>query len=149
MGTVAELFRTYPDVHRRNHPISSVAARGPNAQALVADVPLDNRLGPDSAYGRLVRLGDKVARLGAPYQTMSLLHLSLYLIGWGEPVVKSACIMIHGRCEWVSFNDLRFPHEWAQDCVAEMVHQGVTVQRPFDAFYLFLIGAAEAINLLV
>lgn len=56
VGAVAELFRTYPGVLRSGHPISSVAASGPNAETLTTNVPLHNRFGEDSAYGRLISL---------------------------------------------------------------------------------------------
>lgn len=149
VGAVAELFRTYPGVRRSRHPVSSVAAIGPNAEALVANVPLENRFGEESAYGRLVRLGGKVAMLGAPYETMSLLHLSQYRVGWCEPVMKSACMTVDGQRRWVQFSDVSFPHAWARDCVSDMVRGGLAVERPFGRSRILLVGAADAVDFTV
>lgn len=146
VGAVAELFRTYPGVLRSGHPISSVAAIGPNAERLTANVPLDGRFGPDSPYGRLVRLGGKAVMLGAPYETMSLLHLSQYLVGWSEPVVKSACMMVNGERRWVQFNDVLFPHEWASRCVATMIEQRVARRKPCGNADIVTVNAKDALD---
>lgn len=146
VGAVAELFRTYPGILRSGHPISSVAAIGPNAETLTANVPLHNRFGEDSAYGRLVRLEGKVVMLGAPYETMSLLHLSQYRMGWSEPVVKRACMMVDGRRHWVQFNDVRFPHEWAARCVDNMVYEGVACKLPCGESYVLMVPAKDAVE---
>jgi aminoglycoside 3-N-acetyltransferase len=146
VGAVAELFRTYPGVARSGHPISSVAARGPRAEALTAGVPLDNRFGPDSPYGRLVRFDGKVLMLGAPYETMSLLHLSQYLIGWSTPAVKSACMLVDGKRQWVQFRDVLFPHDWAAQCVDDMVRQGIAERKPCGESYVLAVRAKNAVD---
>jgi len=149
VGAVAELFRSYPGVRRSRHPVSSVAAAGPKADALVADVPLDNRFGEDSPFGRLVRLGGKAVMLGAPYETMSLLHLSQYRVGWSEPETKSACMMVNGERRWVNFSDVRFPHDWARACVDDMLRDGLAVRHTLVETYLLVVDAAAAVDFTV
>lgn len=146
VGTVAELFRTYPGVVRSGHPISSVAACGANADVLTRDVPLDNRFGPDSPYGRLVKLDGKVLMLGAPYETMSLLHLTQYLIGWGTPVAKGACMMVDGQRRWVQFRDVEFPHAWAPRCVEEMIRQDIACRKPCGQSFAVVVRAKSAVD---
>src|SRR2546426_756009 len=59
-----EYFRRQPGVLRSRDPIHSVAATGPNARALVADVP-PSCFGAGSVHDRLLQLGGKICLIGA------------------------------------------------------------------------------------
>ena len=146
MGLISELFRTYPNVRRSGHPVSSVAAHGPQAQFLTEKVGLNNRFGPESPYGRLTKIGGKILLLGAPFETMSLLHLSQYLIGWGTPVQKSACMLVDGVRQWVKFDDFVFPHDWSTDCVQAMVDTGLAVFSGSAKSHILCVDAARAVE---
>jgi len=88
-GILAETIRTWPGALRSAHPdagMSAVAgsAEGRTAQAelreraawLVADHPFQYGYGEGSPLDKLVRANGKVLMLGAPLDTITLLHFS-------------------------------------------------------------------------
>ncbi|MEM9782795.1 MAG: AAC(3) family N-acetyltransferase [Pseudomonadota bacterium] len=55
-GPLGEAFRTLPGVLRSNHPVFSLAARGPWASDIVERHPRDWALGVDGPMGRLLEM---------------------------------------------------------------------------------------------
>lgn len=106
MGTVAELFRTYPGTIRSGHPSFSMAARGPNAEVLTDDHELEADTGDRSPVGRLYELDGHVLLLGVEHWNNTSLHLAEYRANWpGKFTVPSASAMlVNGKREWVSYN---------------------------------------------
>ena len=78
-GAFAEFLRTRPEARRSGNPGASIAAIGAMAEALTADHSIDYGYGEGSPFARLVALGGKVAMIGAPLDTMTLLHHSEHL----------------------------------------------------------------------
>lgn len=73
-GVLAETIRAWPGATRSAHPDAGVAAIGERAAWLVADHPLQYGYGEGSPFAKLVEAGGKVLVLGAPLDTISLLH---------------------------------------------------------------------------
>jgi aminoglycoside 3-N-acetyltransferase len=73
-GILAEFIRTTPGALRSGNPGASVAAIGAKAEWLTADHPLDYGYGDGSPFAKLVAAGGKVLMIGAPLDTMTLLH---------------------------------------------------------------------------
>jgi len=76
VGTVTEVFRTYPGVQRSFHPTHSACAIGPKADYLLEDT-LDQptAVGTESPWGRLSRLSEGyVLLLGVDQDRNTLLH---------------------------------------------------------------------------
>ena len=73
-GRVAEAMRTWPGACHSGHPEAGVAAVGPLAGALTVSHPYDDAYGAGTPYARLVELGGRVAMLGAPLATATLVH---------------------------------------------------------------------------
>ena len=73
-GRVPERIRTWPGALRSAHPEASVVAVGPRARWLTADHPADDAYGPASPLARLVAADGQVLMLGAPLDTVTLLH---------------------------------------------------------------------------
>lgn len=78
-GIIASTIATRPGVRRSGNPGASVAALGARAAEFVADHPLDYGYGPDSPFARLVEADGQVLMVGAPLDTMTLLHHAEHL----------------------------------------------------------------------
>ncbi len=73
-GILAETLRTWPGAVRSDHPDAGIVAVGPHAASLCADHPLQFGYGEDSPFAKLVALPAKILTLGAPLDTITLLH---------------------------------------------------------------------------
>jgi aminoglycoside 3-N-acetyltransferase len=73
-GRIPERVRTWPGARRSVHPEASVVAVGRLASELTADHPQIDAYGPESPFARLVAAGGEVLMLGAPLETLTLLH---------------------------------------------------------------------------
>lgn len=101
-GWFPEMLRTTPGALRSASLGASVAALGGRAEWFVADHALDYGYGPQSPFGKLVAAGGKVLMLGAPLDTMTLLHHAEHLaavpnkrvIRFREP------LLVDGRTQW-------------------------------------------------
>lgn len=90
LGVLPEMLRTTPGARRSGNPGASVAALGPKADWLTADHPLDYGYGEGSPLERLVAAGGKVLMLGAPLDTMTLLHHAEHLARLpGKQVIRN------------------------------------------------------------
>jgi aminoglycoside 3-N-acetyltransferase len=73
-GRVPELLRTWPGALHSGHPEAGVAAVGALAGEITASHPRDDAYGDGTPYARLVELGGQVVMLGAPLETVTLVH---------------------------------------------------------------------------
>jgi aminoglycoside 3-N-acetyltransferase len=73
-GRVPERLRTWPGARRSAHPEASVVALGPRADDLTRDHPQQDGYGPGSPFARVVAARGQVLLLGAPLETLTLLH---------------------------------------------------------------------------
>lgn len=78
-GAFPELLRTTPGALRSASPGASMAALGGRAEWFTADHALDYGYGPQSPLGKLVEARGKTLLLGAPRDTMTLLHHAEHL----------------------------------------------------------------------
>jgi aminoglycoside 3-N-acetyltransferase len=78
-GVLPEFLRTWPGAQRSGSPGASMAAIGDRAEWFTADHPLDYGYGPGSPLAKLVAVGGKVVMIGAPLDTMTLLHHAEHL----------------------------------------------------------------------
>jgi aminoglycoside 3-N-acetyltransferase len=78
-GVLAEFIRTWPGSRRSGNPAASVAAVGARAEWITADHPLDYGYGEGSPLAKLVTARGKVLMVGAPFDTMTLLHHAEHL----------------------------------------------------------------------
>lgn len=78
-GVLPEFLRTSRGALRSSNPGASVVALGAKAEWFTVDHPLDYGYGEGSPLGRLVTAGGKVLMLGAPLDTLTLLHHAEHL----------------------------------------------------------------------
>ena len=78
MGAVNELFRTYPNVRRNNHPIVSYAAWGWNADPILSDHTLGMMDGEQSPLARIYDFNGKILLIGVGYGNCTSIHLATH-----------------------------------------------------------------------
>ena len=107
-GRVPETLRTWPGAHHSGHPEAGVAAVGPLADVLTAGHPYDDAYGAGTPYARLVELGGRIALLGAPLDTVTLIHHAEAVakvpgkrrVSYGMPLI------VGGERLWRTFSDI-------------------------------------------
>lgn len=76
---LTEYLRTWPGAYRSNHPDVSFAAVGARAKWITENHPLQYGYGPGSPLAKLCDAKGKVLLLGAPLDTVTLLHYAEHL----------------------------------------------------------------------
>lgn len=107
-GRLPEALRTWPGARHSGHPEAGVAVVGLLAEALVAEHPYDDAYGAGTPYARLVEFGGQVAVLGAPLDTVTLVHHAEAVaevpgkrrVSYGSPVI------LGGERVWRTFSDI-------------------------------------------
>lgn len=78
-GVLHETIRTWPGAVRSDHPDAGVVAIGRLAEWLTADHPLQYGYGEGSPLEKLTMAGGRVLMLGAPLDTITLLHYAEHI----------------------------------------------------------------------
>ena len=106
-GVIAEFVRTFPGAMRSGNPGASCAAVGAKAEWLTVDHPLEYGYGKGSPLANLVEANAKVLMLGAPLDTMTILHHAEHLANIpGKRVVHyEAPMLIDGQVEWRNWQE--------------------------------------------
>ena len=73
-GIIAEFVRTMPGARRSANPGASVASVGKLADWITADHRLDYGFGEGTPLSKLVEVSGRVLMVGAPWDTMTLIH---------------------------------------------------------------------------
>lgn len=107
-GVIPERLRTWPGSHRSRHPEYSVVAVGPRAEWLTADHPWDEPAGAGSPFAKLLEARGQVLMLGAPLETLTILHHAEWLadapgkrrVTYRTPVIEN------GTVQWRTVRDI-------------------------------------------
>jgi aminoglycoside N3'-acetyltransferase len=119
-GLLNEFLCQLPGAVRSAHPDANMAAIGAKAHELVSEHALGEAYGPGSPLERFVQAGGQVLMLGAPLDSVTVLHYAEAIadipdkrrVSYEQPVLDE-----HGRKVW------RYADEWDSngilDCFAE------------------------------
>lgn len=101
-GIFPELLRTTRSAAASANPGARMVAVGARADWLTADHPIDYGYGPGSPFAKLVQAGGKVLMLGAPLDTMTLIHHAEHLADIpGKRVIrKEVPLAADGAVNW-------------------------------------------------
>ncbi|MGW5773995.1 aminoglycoside 3-N-acetyltransferase [Streptomyces longwoodensis] len=137
-GRLPEALRRRPGAVRSRHPDVSFAALGAAAAELMADHPWDDPHGPGSPLARLTAHGGRVLLLGAPLDTMTLLHHAEALAeAPGKRFVEyEQPLLVRGERVWRRFHDID-SEDGAFDYSA-VVPEGA---EPFDVIVRDMLAA--------
>jgi aminoglycoside 3-N-acetyltransferase len=107
-GRVPELLRTWPGALHSGHPEAGVAAIGALAEEITSSHPRDDAYGAGTPYARLVELGGRVVMLGAPLDTVTLVHHAEATAGVPDKRRVSYRYPIYegGERVWRTFSDI-------------------------------------------
>jgi aminoglycoside 3-N-acetyltransferase len=133
-GTFPELLRTTPGALRSGSAGASVAALGGRAAWFTAHHPLDYGYGPDSPFGKLVTARGKTLLVGAPRDTMTLLHHAEHLAQFPNKRIRRYRypMLSEGKKVWVEteeFDTSKAPDGLEEDYFAAIVTEFLATGR--------------------
>lgn len=107
MGVIAELFRSWPGALRSDHPTSSFAAWGSDAEFVIAEQPIADPMGEKSPLARVCELDGKVLLLGVGHDKNTSLHLAeRKAFGAAQRRMRNGSpITVRGERRWIEYDE--------------------------------------------
>lgn len=106
-GILHETLRTWPHAVRSDHPDAGVVAIGPLAEWITADHPFQYGYGPGSPLDKVFQSDGRVLMLGAPLDTVTLLHYAEHLARIPDKRLRRYRRLMPGANgpEWIEFEE--------------------------------------------
>lgn len=107
-GRLPERIRTWPGARHSSHPECRFSAIGRRAEWITADQPTNHPYGPGSPLAKLVEADGSVLMLGAPLDTITLLHHGEELARVpNKKIVRYSCpVRTPAGIEWIEIEDI-------------------------------------------
>ena len=137
-GVLAERVRTWSGALRGDHPEAGVAALGARAAWLASPHPADFAFGVDTPYERLKEAGGKVLLLGAPLNTVTMLHHAETIAPLPGKITLTyeMPVLANGERVWRQYRDI--------DSAAGAFDYARVLPHGVDAFDVITAAALEA-----
>lgn len=148
-GILAEFFRTWPNTYRSQNPEASIVAAGNQAQYITRDHPFDYGYGAGSPLAKLVEMRGHVLLLGAPLDTITLLHYAENKAQLRHKnVIHYQCpILRNGKKVWIEVEDFDTgdPHDdySFEQIVGEYLKLGRVKQGKIGSANSYLFDASD------
>lgn len=106
-GILHETLRTWPGALRSDHPDAGVVAIGPLAEWITADHPFLYGYGKGSPFEKALQSGVQVLMLGAPLDTITLLHYAEHEACIPDKRIRRYRRLMPGPIgpEWITFEE--------------------------------------------
>jgi len=106
-GIFPEVVRTWPGAIRSDNPDAGVAAIGARSAWLCANHALSYGYGEGSPFAKLVAIDAKILMLGAPLDTITLLHHAEHMADLTGKHLKRyrRKVLIEGEARWVAVEE--------------------------------------------
>lgn len=127
MGAVSEALRNAPGAVRSDHPQSSFAAIGPDAEYLMADHKRDCHLGENSPLAKLYAMDARVLMIGVGYRKCTAFHLAEYRYTEFPPIRAYWC-RVKDEVDWIPYQDVVLDDRGFRKIGISMLPRGVSVK---------------------
>ncbi len=129
IGSVAELFRTWPGAHRSSHHSCSFSAIGSHAELITSCHRAYQPFGDDSALAIAYELDAKIALIGIGHERNSSMHLGEVRSGVAPAMKQGGSVMVDGARKWVWYDDLEMDSDRFPEIGAAFEAEGGRVNR--------------------
>ncbi|MGA8534893.1 MAG: aminoglycoside 3-N-acetyltransferase [Candidatus Tumulicola sp.] len=145
-GILPEVIRTWPGAVRSDNPDAGIAAIGARAEWLCQDHAFSYGYGRGSPYAKLVEIGAKVIVLGAPLETITLLHHAETVARLTAKRVKrySRKLLINGEACWVDIEEFESSEPVVDGMPADHFSQIASVALKAGAGRYGRVAAADS-----
>lgn len=129
IGSVAELFRTWPGARRSSHHSCSFSAIGLHAESITSSHRSLQPFADDSALANAYRLDAKVLLVGIGHERNSSMHLGEARSGVVPATRQGGSVMADGVRKWVWYDDLEMDSDRFPEIGAAFESEGGKVTR--------------------
>lgn len=106
-SVLTEILRIHPQAQQSRHPEASVVAVGAQSQYLTEDHPYQYGYGKGSPFEKLCQLEGQVLMLGAPLESMTLIHYAEHIAECDHKKVAryQLPVLEEGKKVWLDIED--------------------------------------------
>jgi aminoglycoside 3-N-acetyltransferase len=153
-GILAEFFRSYPGAICSEAVCARMAARGTQAEWLMADPPWNYGFGRGSPLDKLCASGGKVLLLGSRHDEVTLLHYAEHIASFeGKRIARyKVPILRDGARLWLDCEEFNTSGEgvhenWAENAFELIVDDFIAKRAGTPACRVGQVGLAESVFL--